>query len=111
MLRVTCVCACRAVRRGVLSWPQLESVGYAWRQHRHSLPSGATRAFFIGDGAGVGKGRQIAAIFRNTHFHRPNLKRHVWVSTVPPLHPAFELRPGWGRGECPCLRRAGSASN
>jgi hypothetical protein len=50
-------------RSGQLSSLQLESVVYAGQRHQCFLPDGKTRAgFFIGDGAGVGKGRQISGI-------------------------------------------------
>lgn len=40
--------------------------------------------FFIGDGAGVGKGRQIAGIMLD-NFARGR-RRHVWLSTSSDLH-------------------------
>ncbi len=39
---------------------QLEGILYACSRHQEVLPSGERAGFFIGDGAGVGKGRQIA---------------------------------------------------
>lgn len=39
---------------------QLEGILYACSRHCELLPSGERAGFFIGDGAGVGKGRQIA---------------------------------------------------
>ena len=40
--------------------------------------------FFIGDGAGVGKGRQIAGIMLD-NFARGR-RRHIWMSTSSDLH-------------------------
>ena len=45
---------------GKLSRLQLEGVRYACSKHLEILPTGQRAGFFIGDGAGVGKGRQIA---------------------------------------------------
>ena len=40
--------------------------------------------FFIGDGAGVGKGRQIAGIIMDNYAR--GRRRAVWVSTSSDLH-------------------------
>jgi P-loop containing NTP hydrolase pore-1 len=45
---------------GKLSRLQLEGVRYACNKHLEILSNGQRAGFFIGDGAGVGKGRQIA---------------------------------------------------
>ena len=37
-------------------------VSFVWQRHLHHLPTGARAGFFIGDGAGVGKGRTIAGL-------------------------------------------------
>lgn len=55
------------VDKGKLSRLQLEGVRYACRKHLEILPSGQRAGFFIGDGAGVGKGRQIAGARRSAH--------------------------------------------
>ena len=47
---------------GALSRLQLETVAYACQQHELRLPDGARRGFFLGDGVGLGKGRQLAGI-------------------------------------------------
>ena len=41
---------------------QLEGVVYALQQHERQLQNGCRAGFFIGDGTGVGKGRELAAI-------------------------------------------------
>eukprot|EP00277_Geminigera_cryophila_P001483 CAMPEP_0179412588 /NCGR_PEP_ID=MMETSP0799-20121207/4560_1 /TAXON_ID=46947 /ORGANISM="Geminigera cryophila, Strain CCMP2564" /LENGTH=461 /DNA_ID=CAMNT_0021184833 /DNA_START=177 /DNA_END=1560 /DNA_ORIENTATION=- len=62
-----------------LSCLQLEGVQYACQRHQLILPGGTRAGFFLGDGAGVGKGRQISGIIAD------NLARgrgqHVWLST------------------------------
>lgn len=50
------------------------------QRHQQFLPDGATRmGFFLGDGAGVGKGRQISGIILD-NFARGR-KKNVWFST------------------------------
>ena len=44
----------------VLSGLQLESIVYACQRHEQLLPDDSRAGMFIGDGAGVGKGRTIA---------------------------------------------------
>ncbi|PON79910.1 Protein strawberry notch [Trema orientale] len=61
-----------------LSCLQIETLVYACQRHLHLLPSGARAGFFIGDGAGVGKGRTIAGlIWENWHHGR---RKAVWIS-------------------------------
>ena len=69
-----------AIDSGALSRLQLEGVAYACQKHLERLPDGVHRAgFMIGDGAGVGKGRQISGIVLD-NFARGRV-RHVWVSS------------------------------
>lgn len=66
------------IHSGELSEVQLEAIAYAGQTHEQKLAGGARRAFFIGDGTGVGKGREVAGIIiDNWHQGR---KRSVWVS-------------------------------
>ena len=66
-----------------LSALQLESVAYAGIRHEQTLQDGTTAGFFIGDGPGVGKGRQLAAmVIENWIAGR---KRHIWLSVSPDL--------------------------
>ncbi|XP_062093056.1 protein FORGETTER 1 [Humulus lupulus] len=61
-----------------LSCLQIETLVYACQRHLHHLPSGARAGFFVGDGAGVGKGRTIAGlIWENWHHHR---RKALWIS-------------------------------
>ena len=76
--------------RGHLSTSQLEAVCYASQSFEQLLPSDNNnnikyrRGFFLGDGAGVGKGRQLAGIlFENWSRGR---KRHVWLSVSADLY-------------------------
>lgn len=61
-----------------LSCLQIETLVYACQRHLQHLPNGARAGFFIGDGAGVGKGRTIAGlIWENWHHGR---RKALWVS-------------------------------
>lgn len=71
------------VTSGGLSNAQLEAVVYAGQAHNQTLPNGARRGFFIGDGTGVGKGREIAGIILdNVNQGRG---KHIWISETGPL--------------------------
>ena len=62
-----------------ISDAQFETVALAGQAHAQLLPDGTTRrGFFIGDGTGVGKGRQIAAIIRDNFAQ--GRKKAVWIS-------------------------------
>lgn len=63
----------------ILSDAQLETVCYATSRYDGArLQTGERAGFFLGDGAGVGKGRQIAALVKE-HWLRQG--RHIlWVS-------------------------------
>jgi hypothetical protein len=67
------------VNARLLSDAQLETVIYASQKfHGSRLPDGKRAGFFLGDGAGVGKGRQIAALIKQNWAEGG---RHVlWVS-------------------------------
>ncbi|KAJ6805278.1 protein FORGETTER 1 [Iris pallida] len=61
-----------------LSCLQIETLVYACQRHLHHLQNGTRAGFFIGDGAGVGKGRTIAGlIWENWHHHR---HKALWLS-------------------------------
>ncbi|XP_013397451.1 protein FORGETTER 1, partial [Lingula anatina] len=61
-----------------LSSLQLEGILYACQRHQHILPDGRRAGFFMGDGAGVGKGRQIAGILLDNFARGRN--KHIWFS-------------------------------
>lgn len=66
------------IEEGKLSEAQIENIVYAGQAHSQMLESGERRGYFIGDGTGVGKGRQIAGIMLDNI--RQGRKRHIWVS-------------------------------
>jgi hypothetical protein len=61
----------------------------------HGPATGSRPGFFLGDGAGVGKGRQIAALVKDYWLSRSSSKarRILWVSVSADLRcaAAFEL--------------------
>ena len=61
-----------------LSDAQLVTVTYAGQAHEQKLPDGRRKGFFVGDGTGVGKGRQIAGIILD-NFMQGRTKA-VWIS-------------------------------
>ena len=69
------------IEDGTLSSLQLEGVILACQRHLTILPTTppSRAAFFLGDGAGVGKGRQLSGIILDS-LARGRL-RHLWFST------------------------------
>lgn len=68
----------KIIEDGVLSEAQIEQVVYAGQSHEQKLGNGERKGYFIGDGTGVGKGREIAGvIFDNFNNGR---RKAVWVS-------------------------------
>ena len=63
---------------GKLSAPQLETCLLACQRHQSILPDGKRAGFLLGDGAGVGKGRQLAGIILDSWLR--GRRRHIWVS-------------------------------
>lgn len=63
---------------------QLEGTIHAATKHLSWLPSGERAGFFIGDGAGTGKGRQIASVILDSYL-RGRVKS-VWISTSTDLY-------------------------
>ncbi len=66
------------VKSGALSDAQLEAIVYAGHAHSDVMANGKRRGFFIGDGTGVGKGREIAGIFLDNKQN--GRTKGVWVS-------------------------------
>ncbi len=62
----------------------------ACARHEHFLPNGHRAGFFLGDGPGVGKGRQIAALVTENLLR----KRGNCRVTFPPVTP-----PCWARAK------------
>ncbi len=71
------------IKEGKLSEAQLEAVVYAGQSHEQTLPNGQRRGFFIGDGTGVGKGREISGIILDNW--QGGRRKAVWVSKNAPL--------------------------
>uniref|UniRef100_A0A7N0RBP2 PHD-type domain-containing protein n=1 Tax=Kalanchoe fedtschenkoi TaxID=63787 RepID=A0A7N0RBP2_KALFE len=66
------------VKSNTLSCLQIETLIYASQRHLQRLETGHRAGFFLGDGAGVGKGRTIAGlIWENWHHGR---KKALWIS-------------------------------
>ena len=72
------------VKKGTLSIAQLECIVYAGQAHGQMLTDGKRKGYFIGDGTGVGKGRQIAGIILDNF--RQGRKKAVWISNDPKLY-------------------------
>lgn len=66
------------VEEGKLSELQLEGVLYAAQRHLKILPNKTRAGFFLADGAGVGKGRQISGIIFDSYARKRT--KHVWIS-------------------------------
>ena len=66
------------VSEGLLSEDQLEAVVYAGQAHEQHLPNGSRTGFFIGDGTGVGKGREISGTILDNWLQ--GRTKAVWVS-------------------------------
>ncbi|MCK9326421.1 MAG: strawberry notch family protein [Bacteroidales bacterium] len=71
------------IQDGKLSVAQLEAIVYAGQSHEQVLPNKERRGFFIGDGTGTGKGREISGIILDNM--RQGRKKAVWVSKNAPL--------------------------
>ncbi|PKA64092.1 hypothetical protein AXF42_Ash005104 [Apostasia shenzhenica] len=61
-----------------LSCLQIETIVYACQRQLHHLENGARAGFFIGDGAGVGKGRTIAGLIWENWQHKR--QKALWIS-------------------------------
>jgi len=68
------------IESGLVSGLQLESIVYASMRHHITLPNGREEraGFLLGDGAGIGKGRQISGVIYE-NFRRGR-KKSVWFS-------------------------------
>ena len=66
------------VTSGELSDAQLEAIAYAVQAHESVFENGERQGFFIGDGTGVGKGREIAGTI--LHNWREGRRKAVWIT-------------------------------
>lgn len=71
------------IESGKLSDAQMETVVYAGQAHSETLPNGQRRGYFIGDGTGVGKGREISGIILDNW--NQGRRKAVWISQNSPL--------------------------
>jgi P-loop containing NTP hydrolase pore-1 len=73
------VCVQPDADQRLVSNAQLETVAYALQRFfGERLEDGSHAGFFLGDGAGVGKGRQIAAVIKE--MWRRGTRRILWLS-------------------------------
>jgi hypothetical protein len=63
---------------GLLSALQLETIIYASLRHSLFLENGERSGFLLGDGAGIGKGRQIAGLIYENYLR--GRTKAMWVS-------------------------------
>lgn len=68
----------KIIKAGNLSDIQLESIVYAGQAHEEVLPDGTRQGYMIGDGTGVGKGREIAGIIWDNW--NQGRKKAVWLT-------------------------------
>lgn len=68
----------KLLESGTLSLPQYEATVYAGMAHNQLGPDGTRLGFFIGDGTGVGKTRELASILIDNFAQGRN--RAVWIS-------------------------------
>lgn len=85
----------KAIKQGKFSIAQLEATVYAGRAHQEMLPVAVLdgdgnptgkfyrKGFFIGDGTGVGKGREIVSILWDNF--RQGRTKAIWISQNAPL--------------------------
>ena len=75
----------KVITKGLLSDAQLEAVVYAGQAFNVINEDGMRRGFFIGDGTGLGKGREIAGIITDQMNQGHGKGKAVWVSATPNL--------------------------
>ena len=68
------------IKNGDISSAQLEAVAYIGQAFTEELGDGRTAGFFLGDGTGVGKGREIAAAIHDALAHKYGNGKAVWIS-------------------------------
>jgi len=71
-------CLHQQVNEKKISDAQLQAVIYACMRFQKTLPDGKRAGFFLGDGAGVGKGREIAALIKQCWDK--GCRKILWVS-------------------------------
>ena len=66
------------INDGGLSAAQIEAIARAGQAHKNLLPNGDRMGFMVGDGTGVGKGREISGIIVD-NWNRGR-KKAIWIS-------------------------------
>ncbi|MGD9368816.1 MAG: strawberry notch family protein [Desulfobacteraceae bacterium] len=90
----------QSVESGAFSDAQIEQIIYAGQAHSDMLPGGTVRrGYMIGDGTGVGKGREIAGVlWDNWHNGR---RKALWITEKPTLFKDAQrdlIDVGWTEG-------------
>lgn len=80
------------IDKGLISDVQLENISYAGQAHEQMLENGTRKGYFVGDGTGVGKGRQAAGIILD-NFNQGRRKA-LWISEKAPL--MEDAKRDWG---------------
>ena len=83
----------KIIKDGRLSAPQIEAVARAAQSFETKNPDGTRRGFFIGDGTGVGKGREIAGIIMDQLAKGLGNGKALWLSKSHDL--AEDARRDW----------------
>jgi hypothetical protein len=74
------------IASGALSDVQMTNIVYAGQAHSQMIPNQNKRkGYFIGDGTGVGKGRQLAGIILDNYMQ--GRKKALWISKGQNLYP------------------------
>lgn len=81
------------IKDGKLSAPQIEAVARAVQSFETVNPDGTRRGFFIGDGTGVGKGREISGIIMDQLAKGHGNGKALWLSKSHDL--AEDARRDW----------------
>lgn len=81
------------IKEGKLSAPQIEAVARAAQSFETQNPDGTRRGFFIGDGTGVGKGREISGIIMDQLAKGHGNGKALWLSVKHDL--ANDARRDW----------------
>jgi diguanylate cyclase (GGDEF)-like protein len=74
------------IEDGKISNVQLETIVYAGQSFEKRLPDGKRAGYYIGDGTGLGKGRELAGIIFDQW--RRGVKKAIWVSVSTDLKEA-----------------------
>ncbi|CAL8469508.1 g9049 [Coccomyxa elongata] len=74
------LCLPKEILLNGISALQVQAVHLACARHETYLPTGQRAGFYLGDGPGVGKGRQIAALVTEDILRKRGNERAMWFS-------------------------------